>query len=237
MLPMAETTPTHLRAVKGGAFQWGRDPPGDRPSRKQPEQLWSRRNSASLRKAGHELLTARNAIGRRYGLERPALAAAAPLSQTSFGRETRKTWSSSERSVWPARCLSYQSIHTSQCSSDKLPSVLPHIGRRRRDPQRPYQHFGLIASRFSTIFTARATSTSGHGLRRDCADATTGVPQTAADLLHRASRQDRPKAVLGCRSGVTGKVRQSSGIGVATLPSTSIARIDCSGDSDGIGQW
>jgi hypothetical protein len=25
---------------KGGAFQWVQDPPGNRSSRKQPEQLW-----------------------------------------------------------------------------------------------------------------------------------------------------------------------------------------------------
>jgi len=27
-------------AVEGGAFQWVKDPPGNRSSRKQPEQLW-----------------------------------------------------------------------------------------------------------------------------------------------------------------------------------------------------
>jgi hypothetical protein len=29
---------------KGGAFQWVRGPPGNRSSRKQPEQSWRRRN-------------------------------------------------------------------------------------------------------------------------------------------------------------------------------------------------
>jgi hypothetical protein len=29
---------------KGGAFQWVKIPPGNRSSRKQPEQLWRKRN-------------------------------------------------------------------------------------------------------------------------------------------------------------------------------------------------
>jgi len=41
---------------KGGVFQWVQVPPGDRSSRKQPEQLWRWRNSWSLRNACHELV-------------------------------------------------------------------------------------------------------------------------------------------------------------------------------------
>jgi hypothetical protein len=32
--------PLRVCAVEGGAFQWVKDPPGNRSSRKQPEQLW-----------------------------------------------------------------------------------------------------------------------------------------------------------------------------------------------------
>jgi len=32
--------PQWVCAVKGGAFQWVQGPPGDRSSRKQPEQSW-----------------------------------------------------------------------------------------------------------------------------------------------------------------------------------------------------
>ena len=37
-------TAFHVRRDKAALFQWVQGPPGDRSSRKQPEQAWRRRN-------------------------------------------------------------------------------------------------------------------------------------------------------------------------------------------------
>jgi hypothetical protein len=36
----ARRSPLGVRREKCGAFQWVKDPPGNRSNRKQPEQLW-----------------------------------------------------------------------------------------------------------------------------------------------------------------------------------------------------
>jgi hypothetical protein len=41
---LSRTSAKGVRREKGGAFQWVQVPPGDRSSRKQPEQAWRRRN-------------------------------------------------------------------------------------------------------------------------------------------------------------------------------------------------
>jgi hypothetical protein len=44
MAKTAEKSASHVRRDKAALFQWVQSPPGDRSSRKQPEQAWRRRN-------------------------------------------------------------------------------------------------------------------------------------------------------------------------------------------------
>ena len=48
-----------VRRDKAALFQWVQAPPGDRSSRKQPEQAWRERNVLKPSDSGHELVTAR----------------------------------------------------------------------------------------------------------------------------------------------------------------------------------